>query len=217
MKQTKGDFSMQGEKIIASLSKNEMLVYRFLKKNAINSCELTLKEIVDQISEQFKDEIPLRKVRDEDRYESLFSESSVHRAIKKMELENILQVTPSREKTKPNRIVFLGEPNEQHLYQKLMDLSDEMHLVSNRLKTIHAHSDESIHQLIIELSQTRALLEQEKIRSQQLSSRTDELYENNQELIEQLQRLNTDCITIPFSRIKSQSKSNDEITVIIQA
>jgi hypothetical protein len=67
----------------------------------------------------FGEQIPSRKIRNEDREEKLFSEATVHRAIKKMEEHGLLSVIPSKSKIEMNEIVFHGDPDEDQLIKQI--------------------------------------------------------------------------------------------------
>lgn len=142
------------------LSKNEQLVYEYIKEQAKEqgSMRESMDSIADSILERYAERIPERRVSvagggASGSTQKTFSVATVHRAINKLKKEGIIQINQSNDNSAPNQIIFYGLPNEDQQVSDIMEMANKLNLSVKRFETVLVNKDTQIHQLQLEKKQ----------------------------------------------------------------
>jgi hypothetical protein len=161
------------------LSKNEQLVYLFLKeesaKSENNTVQISMLQMCNKILERYGEMITPRK-RANGPTERTFSEATVHRAITKLQQHGVIGIRPSADKAEANAIKFFGIPDPREQVEHFIEMSAQLHMAAQQFKSILETKEKEIE-----------LLQRERA---QLFRELDQLFESNRrmnELNEQLQ------------------------------
>lgn len=121
------------------LSNSEGLVYLYLKEVSSKGGPIkqSMKQIAMDILEKYHQQIVSRSSKcDEAQLEKTFSEATVHRAVRKLLLEGIINVIPCVEKSESNIIIFYGLPEEMDIIEELVCLAEELNQQMHRFRAV---------------------------------------------------------------------------------
>lgn len=111
------------EKVIEMLSKSEVMIYEYIKKQA-EANGGSMKESMKDIG---KDSMGDGRV---------LSEATVHRAIRKLRKQGIIGIVPSVEKAEANEIVYFGVPEPDKQATDIFKMIGELSSSANRFEAI---------------------------------------------------------------------------------
>jgi DNA-binding PadR family transcriptional regulator len=189
--------------ILDLFSNNEMLVYKYLESQSKHgSIKQSTKQISNFIKDLYEKEIPVRKKRSQETYEQMFSEATVHRAIKKMQDAGLITIVPSQSKTEMNEIIFHGNPDDQEIIEKIKTFSTKIVQSVSRLERVNHALKERIETLEQEL--------------QSLYLKHNESLTTNQSLIQNLEKIKKDSVVVKREDIVSTKKENNQIILIVR-
>jgi len=151
------------------LSHGEQIVYQYLKAESERSgcVKKSMKQMAKEILERYYEQISKSTHQKEDK---TFSEATVHRAIRKLTMEGIIGILPSKDKSESNTILFYGLPEEDQLFGELVYHVEQLNQQMHRLQSV--------------LHRKNHQLEQLKRDREHLHSEIDELLETYEELSE---------------------------------
>ncbi|GAK41953.1 hypothetical protein TCA2_4445 [Paenibacillus sp. TCA20] len=181
------------------LTKNEMLVYEYikLKTEEQGSVQESMIQMAESISEMFKDRISVRKVHSvggassKSKKGSAISTATISRAVNRLKAEGIIDIRQSPDSTTPHEYVFLGLPNEEEQVSEILNLADKLNSHLQRFEKLLVNRDKEIHQLKTEKKQLYV----------QLDAKNEEIRALNESLASlqnELKQINTDGVN-PFN------------------
>jgi DNA-binding PadR family transcriptional regulator len=121
--------TMTEKSILEMLSKSEITVYEYIKKQS-ELLKGSLRESMATIGENIS-----------------LSEATVHRAIRKLRKEGVIGIVSSMEKAEPNEIVYFGIPDPDKQVGDIFTMIQELSSSAKRFETILLAKDRQIEQL----------------------------------------------------------------------